>query len=292
MAVASVHSAPRIGRWLAYARLRHWWHFLPLPLAGVSFDAPVTALLTGARGVAIAFAVLAFGYLLNAAADRGSDLDDAKNALIGEAPGALKAHAVSGLFAVVALGLAATGSMWGLVATVVSVTSGLVYSVGPRLKARPVLGTALNLTNFAPLLLVATPSEGPPRGFVPLLIAFAALLLQNQLLHEAADAREDHGAGVRTTWLTVGPRPAALVTAVAGLALTGTVGLASRASLDAVGVASTLATALIFVVAVPLALVWRGRDGAAMARLRKAHRVASLLCGAALYVALYAMARV
>ena len=57
-------------RWvraLLFYRAPEWLHILPLPLA--TFDAGIplgTATLAAARGIANAFAILAFGFLLNA----------------------------------------------------------------------------------------------------------------------------------------------------------------------------------------------------------------------------------
>src|SRR5438093_6170667 len=64
-------------------RAPQWLHMLPLPLA--TFDAAVplpTALLAAARGIANAFAILAFGFLLNAVSDRHVDRDARKNPLL------------------------------------------------------------------------------------------------------------------------------------------------------------------------------------------------------------------
>ena len=68
---------------------------LPLPLA--TFDAGVpldAALLAAARGIANAFAILAFGFLLNAVSDRHVDRDPRKNPLLVPGHGGYKASLV------------------------------------------------------------------------------------------------------------------------------------------------------------------------------------------------------
>src|SRR5437867_5940212 len=80
------HAVPRSSPVLDLLRLYRapqWLHILPLPLA--TFDAGVplaTALLAAARGIANAFAILAFGFLLNAVSDRHVDRDARKNPLL------------------------------------------------------------------------------------------------------------------------------------------------------------------------------------------------------------------
>jgi 4-hydroxybenzoate polyprenyltransferase len=166
-------------------------------------------------------------------------------------------------------------------ATAICLASGVLYSVGPRLKRYPVLGTLSNVTNFAPLLWVgASSSGGTAPGLSPLAVAFVCLLLQNQLLHEAADRQEDVRARVCTTVLLVGERRAALVAAVLGAGL-----LAAARPAHAFAVAlGPLAAA--YVVFFPLVLAARGSDPTAMNRARMAHRACSVVTGGLLFALL------
>jgi hypothetical protein len=70
-------------------RIRDWLHILPLPLATFDADVPLDAASIAAlRGVVNAFAILAFGFLLNAVSDRHVDRDPRKNVLLApDAPG-------------------------------------------------------------------------------------------------------------------------------------------------------------------------------------------------------------
>ena len=102
------------------------------------------------------------------------------------------------VLALVAVGLAATGPWVTLAATLLARSSGIVYSVGPRLKRYPVVGTLTNATNFTPLLWVGLPASGATDGTMILTQAFLLLLLQNQLLHEAADRDDDLRGGHRS----------------------------------------------------------------------------------------------
>lgn len=261
--------------WLGRARFGRWVHFLALPLASYDAHAGAAGAVAAARGVLVAFAVLAFGYTLNALADRGMDRP-AKNAFA--AAGATS----GGVVLVVALGMAAllactTAPLCARLATGVSLVSGVVYSVGPRLKRFPVIGSLANLTNFVPLMWVgASESSALPRSIGTLAMGFACLLLQNQLIHEAADRAEDDGGGLRTSVMLLGPGASAFAAGLLGVAF---VVVAGRLGL------SPWLPALVYVAAVPLLLARSGRDERKMARLRVAHRVASVAFGAALFMA-------
>lgn len=260
--------------WARRARIRHWLHFLALPAASWSMAPARWEMgLSVARGVATAFCVLSFGYLVNAFADRHMD-DPAKRV----AHDADDPRPVLTLLAIAALGLSSMGPPAALCATAICLLSGWVYSVGPRLKAYPVVGTLLNATNFAPLLLVGLSRADFPRHLTPLTISFVALLLQNQLLHEAADAAEDARGEVVTTARAVGPRATALFAAAVGAALPATI--ANGGHLIAAVVA-----AIAFVGVFPVVLARSGHDLAAMRRARQAHRVASMVAGALVFLA-------
>lgn len=266
--------------WVAQIRLRHWAHFLLLPLAGIDPAVPPgTTLIALARGIAIAFVVLAFGYLLNSLADRHMDLDPDKRDLLPRHGLSAQRAAVGGLV-VLAFVLAASGPTTVVLATVTCLASGWAYSAGPRLKALPLLGSALNVGNFAPLLAVGLARDDAPPGLGALAQWFALLLLQNQLLHEAADAEEDARGGVHTTFLRLGRRGSAGLAGVCGLLLVATVG-ACELAVGGAWIAGVLA--IPFVVAFPYLLSALGRSARSMRRVRLAHRGAALVTGALLY---------
>lgn len=259
--------------WLRRTRAGRWVHFLALPLAGFDPHAGLPAIAAAVRGVIVAFAVLAFGYTLNAIADREMDRP-AKNPFA-----VARASPLTWLLLAVLAGsglLASAGAPLGArVASVVALASGVVYSVGPRLKRFPVVGSLANVTNFAPLLWVGESGAGGSRAIGSLAVAFACLLLQNQLIHEAADREEDAGGGVRTTLAVVGPGAAAWIASGLGLLLVAD----ARA-----GAAATCALALVFGAMFPLALARGGFDTGRMARLRLAHRAASFAAGLTLFL--------
>src|SRR5262249_15234378 len=150
--------------------------------------------------LAIAALLLSYAYGLNAISDRATDLDERKNPLL---------H-VTDCRAALTVVLAAGGAALLLsllfppivrAAAAISLASATVYSTGPRAKRVPVVGTLLNLGIFAPLLWL-----GRERPLWIEVVAFAVLLLQNQLLHERADAAEDAAAGVHSTASALGER--------------------------------------------------------------------------------------
>jgi len=259
--------------WLAWLRLRHWAHFLLLPLAGVD-PAANYELMFGAvlRGVALAFTLLGFGYLLNGLSDRAVDRDPNKSLpQAGWRPWLLL-----GALWLLALGLAATAPLVVQVASAVCLLSGILYSVGPRWKSVPLLGSALNLTNFAPLLVVGAAPGRPMPLLAPLLALFAPLLLQNQLVHEAADAPDDRAAGISTTFVRYGVAKTALLAGLCGLlaaaVLAGVLRDPLRWPLAAVWLA-------LFGLWIPLQLWRHGAQPAQMARLRLQQRWLALAAG-------------
>ncbi len=275
-----MNGAGAIRTWFRQVRARDWAHFLPLPLATFEPHAGAGAWLAAARGVAIAFAILAFGYLLNSVSDRKMDLDARKNPFIVAGAGE---HRYSLVALVLAVLLLAAFSPWpAQLAALSCLTIGWIYSMGPRIKSVPVVGTLANLGNFGPLLFVGMPHASLPPRFGWVALAFCAILLQNQLIHEAGDAVEDRGGGVRTTWLTLGPRWTSAAAALLGLA----------AAAAAAATVSTLQPPLVaagvgttFGVAFPLLLARQGPQSPQAARLRLVHRWFALLFGAALFAA-------
>lgn len=273
------HAVPssRLRDLLRLYRIRQWLHVLPLPLATFDTAVPLaTALPAAARGIANAFAILAFGFLVNAISDRHVDRDVRKNPLLVPGRDRYKPSLVS--LPAVSIALAAFSPWPVQLATACCLMVGIVYSVGPRLKIVPVVGTLTNAAWYTPVLFLGMARPSLPAGFGIIATAFIALLLQNQLIHEAGDRIEDEASGIRTTWLALGPRWTALLAACAGLVAT-------------VATASTLtgfryAVGAIFILVFPLLLAWDGLTAERAARLRVAHRWCAVLCGAALYVAL------
>jgi 4-hydroxybenzoate polyprenyltransferase len=276
VAAPDVPSSSSLVRLLRLYRVRQWVHILPLPLA--TFDASVptaTALIAAARGMANLFAILAFGFLVNAISDRYVDRDARKNPLVVPGRNGYKLS----LIALPALSVAlAAFSPWPVqLATVCCLAVGCLYSVGPRLKTIPVVGTLANAAWYVPMLYLGMADSSLPPGFSVIATAFTALLLQNQLIHESGDRLEDEASGIRTTWLAFGPRWAALLAACAGL-------VAILITASALG-PFRYAVGTLFIAAFPLLLAWDGLSAERAARLRVVHRWCAVLFGAALYVA-------
>jgi hypothetical protein len=230
-------------------RAGQWWYFVPVVAASARTAAGF------ALGAVSAAACLAFAYGLNAVTDRHADASARKNPLVGAAvPRALTALLLLGAAVGVALGGAAAAA---------SIAAGFLYSAGPRLKCIPFVCTAANAAIFVPLLFAGREAE-PPLG---LLVAFLALLTQNQLVHELADLPEDGRAGVRTT--------AGLLGARASLVLVGGIGALGAAALNA-----TPADAAVVLLGGLLAAGW-GAKSARVARV--AHRFYAVAAGAFLY---------
>ncbi len=251
-------------------RARQWLHFVPLPLAGVpafglvAGTCPIGPVLWACLAAALC---LAFAYGLNAHTDRATDRSARKNPLVG-APAGLVALAPA--LACGALALPVAAASGGLAAAALSLAAGAVYSAGPRLKRLPVVGTLANAAIFAPLLgLLGGPR---PPGFWGMSAVFAALLLQNQLIHERADEDEDRRAGARTTARAIGR----VGVARAGRWLAA-VGAAASLPVGAGAWSAWAAGAVGLVFGAWLS----GQEDAA--RARRAHRWVALLAGASAY---------
>ncbi len=256
--------------------MRQWLHVLPLPLATFDATVPVdTALLAVARGIVNAFAILAFGFLVNAISDRHVDRDARKNPLLVPGRDGYKASLVT--LPAVSIALAAFSPWPVQLATAFSLMVGIVYSVGPRLKIIPVVGTLTNAAWYTPVLFLGMAGPSLPAGFATIAIAFMTLLLQNQLIHEAGDRLEDEASGIRTTWLALGPRWTALLAAGVGAVATVVAAPALGGFRYAAGTA--------FIVVFPLLLAWNGLTADRAARLRVVHRWCAVLFGAAVYAA-------
>lgn len=236
-------------------RARQWWYFALLPAARVDMQTlrttPGASLGPLLFGALLAALVLAHAYGLNAWTDRGTDLDERKNPLKGQAlpPSVPWLVTVPALLAVL---LSWQADRTVLAAVLCSLASSAFYSAGPHWKAAPVVGTCLNAGIFAPLLLLA-PWPHPPHALPTWLAVFVGLVVQNQLLHELADAQEDAHAGARTTARWLGPQrtrgvagvlgavtaavawqwaPSSHLAAMSGLVLAATTGLSLTPSVD------------------------------------------------------------
>lgn len=278
--------SPRVGaavNWTRAIRVREWVHILPLPLATFDASVPAAIALAGAvRGVLNAAAILAFGFLVNSIADRHVDRDPRKNPFVDPraSPHRLALWALPSF----SLVLAAMSPWPAQIATVFCLVLAGVYSVGPRLKAVPVLGSLLNAAGFTPILFLGMATPALPAKFGALAAAFAALLLQNQLIHEAADRVDDRASGIRTTWLTLGARSTAALAALAGIGVVAATGHILPDPL-AVRAVTMISTACLFGIAVPGLLAARNLSPSRAARLRVFHRWCCLLVGAGLFLA-------
>jgi 4-hydroxybenzoate polyprenyltransferase len=277
----------RMRAWTVRIRLRYWLHFLVLPFAGVSFSLVDRAQwLSLLRGVCISFAVLTFGYLLNSVADREMDLDPEKSVLRGEQKN-YRVELMVWVF--IALVLSLMGPWLVVLCTALCIGCGWIYSVGPRLKAKPLIGTLLNVGNFAPLLFVGIHRVPGPSALPWIAGLFSALLLQNQLLHEAADAEEDRHGQLNTTFLKWGEQYAVWLVLLCGILVL----FLSVYSLHVHRRSMIFALhALLYLVLFP-AWLWRSAHIAtravqpAMQRARKIHRWCCLGSGALMYCVLY-----
>ncbi len=254
-------------------RPQHWLHFMVLPVASWDPAAPLGVSLTAlARGALICAAVLAFGYLINTISDRDLDRDARKNPLVGVAKPSALHYAVAAALPWVALVAAWLSPTPVLYATLTAISAGTLYSVGPRLKSLPGVGSLLNVGCFAPLLLLGLSSETVPEARWLLVTCFSLLLLQNQLIHEAADAEDDRGGGVRTTFQLLGARATALLLGALGLLLLGVSVELLRRSAAPLWLAAYAAP---FVLWFPWALMRRAPHRSHAQALRVQHRIAS-----------------
>ncbi len=262
---------------LGVLRVRQWAHFVVLPAAALGPDPVplvprIPSLLLGAAASAFS---LAYAYGINAIFDRATDRDPHKNPLAGRGALPSSIGTVVALTALAALGFAVFAGSVALLAIVVSLLAGTVYSAGPRLKAWPIVGTALNAFIFGPLLWLALDDRPPPAAFGLLVSSFVVLLLQNQLLHERADFEEDVAARVLTTGRALGERGTAA--AVVMLALGGIAASVFLAPRPKELVLAVLTLTLGATAAFPLSRPASAR--------RKRHGAFAFVGGATLYLA-------
>lgn len=265
---------------LAWRSLRapQWLHFaaMPaLPLYASFRAAPADALARFVCGAVVASLALAFAYGINAIADRHGDRDVTKNPLAGlaQAP-ALTWATVLGC-AALALALAALGGSWlRLDCSAISLIAGTLYSVGPRVKRIPVVGTLTNAVIFAPLALVVR-FDAASAPHVPLLLAvFVVLQTQTQLVHEAGDLAEDESSGISSSAVIFGPQAA--MNAARVLGYTSAIAFLACFGLERMPVIASVAALL------GGALIGRASPELA-SEVRHAHRRLSLVAGAMLF---------
>lgn len=204
---------------LRVLRVGQWRHFVVLPAAalvvGSSSPLQLRVLEVAVASVAAALC-MAFAYGLNAVSDRPDDFDPEKNPLAGTLKPPVAVYASVWGCAVAALALGLWLGPVGGAAVALSLVASLVYSVGPRFKAKPVLGALTNGCIFTPLLAFAVERPEDLRSLGGLTLVFFVLLLQNQLIHEVDDRLED-AARNRTTALMLGARGALQLAAVSGV---------------------------------------------------------------------------
>lgn len=255
-------------------RVEQWWHFVVLPAACFSVGPPV--LVTQIIACAIAAAgCLAWAYGVNAIAEQGSDHSPRKNPLVASPQSTRAAWQWSLGAALVAVLAALRLGPIASTCVAVSLACGALYSLGPRLKARPGAGLLANLGIFFPLLAIGLDGVrvGPSRAFGALAITFVALLSQNQLVHELADADEDAASGAVTTARWLGASRVRVATVAC--ALFGGVGV--------VVIAAPLRLSIAALLTLVIGTVVSAMPAHDFAARRKIHRFASLACGAALF---------
>ncbi len=243
----TMSTAPQAWQQVAMGlRAQQWWYFLVLPAAGLpvaTWHRPTLPLLTALlHGAVVAGGCLGFAYAVNGLVERHTDRDPRKNPWIGQ-PLAKNSAQLLGLLAAATALLAFAAGGDAPMAALTSLAAGAFYSLGPRVKARLLLGTGTNVLIFAPLLLVAPGAELSIR-LAAWAATFSALLLQNQLVHEQADAGEDAAAGDPSTATWLGPQRTRWVLATFGGVAAAAPWLAlPHCAAAAMGCAAVLATA-------------------------------------------------
>ncbi|MBL8911305.1 MAG: UbiA family prenyltransferase [Archangium sp.] len=243
-------------------RAPQWAYFAVLPLAGALTFEPTRIALS----LFVASASLAFAYGLNAVTERHTDASASKNPLVGFATVPRSVTLTLAACVFLALSGAAILGTSSLIAVSVSLAAGALYSAGPRLKSWPGAGLVANTLIFVPLLSIGVTGRSLPSAFPELSLVFTALLLQNQLVHELADAKEDEAAQALTTARSLG--------------IVGT-----RALIIGIAIAAVLITRSFAALIIPTLITFIPGD---WSRRRKAHRLASIVSGAALFASGFA----
>ncbi len=259
-------------------RARQWLHFLivpALPLHAILATTPGEAVERLLPAALVAGLALAFAYGINAIADRRGDRPGAKNPLVGRehVPSAVWTAVTACGVASIALALASPATLRAS-PVLISLVASAIYSVGPRIKRVPVVGTLANLFIFTPLaLLVRLDGHASPH-LALLLATFVVLLTQNQLVHEAGDLAEDRGAGTTSSTVTFGTRASTRAACVLGIAAAGS--FVARWGLGLVPLVASAA-------ALAGGVLIGGASAEDAARVRHVHRRLALAAGATLY---------
>jgi 4-hydroxybenzoate polyprenyltransferase len=210
---------------LKILRFRQWAHFSLLPLAGVDWTTlrhPAALLPVFPIATLASMSSLGFAYGINAITDRHTDRSRDKNPLAGlqEVPRSIRLVVASTFLSAVALSFVATCFFhaWSLEALTVSLLAGFLYSAGPRFKSVPVIGLVTNCLIFVPSMFAALGRGARTDSLGVLVCTFAALLAQNQILHERADFAEDSAGDDRTTARLLGRKGVVITIVVLGLA--------------------------------------------------------------------------
>lgn len=190
-------------------RFRQWAHFALIPAAALeraSLASPSAILPRALLCISAASCALAYAYGINAISDREGDEAKGKNPLAGMTRLPLEVYALVFLAALLALGLGISLGAFSFTLMLISIAAGTVYSAGPRMKSKPLLGLIFNTLIFVPLLGLALSPQKQPPGYATVALTFTVLLVQNQLLHERADEGEDARAQNLTTARFLGER--------------------------------------------------------------------------------------
>jgi len=265
---------PRPSAVAGAVRLMDWIHFLALPL--LSAGAWPFAVGPVVLAVLAAACILGFAFGYNQWKDENlAALPEAE--LVAATGMGSRAWRTTLVVCVVGgLACAALVNVESAGAAAFSLVWGWLYSGGPRVKRWPVVGTIANVAIFAPLALLGSGTSEPAARFW-FVLCFALLLVENQLIHEAAHADDDRRGGVQTTTVRFGHRVSGLLAVAMGL------GAAASLAVLADGNRWVLGTAVAMAVMALLLLVsvrhFRRPDRAR--RLRLAHRWAAFCLGGA-----------
>jgi 4-hydroxybenzoate polyprenyltransferase len=262
---------------IRFLRLRDWLHFMLLPLIAVDLRAlQFIPTLLGFLGAACA---LAFAYGWNSYVDSGANQHAAAPVWAkrtGFRPPFWRVVLLTLCAAVAAIAcfsclLAASCLLFALLGS-------YLYSGGPRLKRFPILCTLCNAWIFVPLSLVAASTNHLPPERWALVLAFAGLLLQNQLIHEETHRAEDRRDHIETTALRYGSRVTKHLAVILGVLSAAPLIISCTASVHPLlGVATGLPT-LIFTVA--LARAGSDSFSSNAESWRRAQRWTGLMTGA------------
>lgn len=261
-------------------RIRDWWYFLPLPLLYCAPEAGLAGATAALRGVLLAAVCLGLAYYVNNQADRSGDLDPAKNPLVARPPGVERWVAVCLSLSAAAVGAAFVADRIVGAAVLIAILAGWTYSYFGRLKRLPFLGTVTNVFIFAPLLIFGrTEGAAAPEFATGVVVIFVLLLLQNQLIHEAAHSEEDQRSGVRSSYMVLGKPVVTVVVAALGVAQVGVVFLGAANLVDVVPLLPFLLLATLVPIRMGSAV-----STAELVAVRRLQRLLGLVGGGAFYL--------